>query len=83
VLPCSQFIAFENKSPTRVDVYVDLTCQYLSVVDLGAKVDAMDLGVEVSAIDLGVDVILKSVIKDDRDNLNSLWPLLFITCDQH
>jgi hypothetical protein len=83
MLPCSQFIAFENKSPTRVDVYVDLTWQYLSVVDLGAEVGAMDLGVEVGATDLGVNVILKSVIKEDRDNLNSLWSLLFITCDQH
>jgi transposase InsO family protein len=28
-------------------------------------------------------VILKKCNKDNRDNLNSLWPLLFITCDQH
>jgi hypothetical protein len=28
-------------------------------------------------------VILKSVIEEDRDNLNSLWSLLFITYDQH
>jgi hypothetical protein len=28
-------------------------------------------------------VILKSVIKVDRDKLISLWPLLFIACDQH
>jgi hypothetical protein len=21
--------------------------------------------------------------KENRDNLNSLWPLLFMTCDQH
>jgi hypothetical protein len=30
-----------------------------------------------------VFVILKSVIKVDRDKLISLWPLLFIACDQH
>jgi hypothetical protein len=26
-------------------------------------------------------VILKKCNKEIRDNLNSLWPLLFITCD--
>jgi hypothetical protein len=40
----------------RVDVYVDLTCQYLGAVDLDAEVGAMDLGAEVGAINLGAEV---------------------------
>jgi hypothetical protein len=36
-----------------------------------------------SSPDASLAVILKSIIKVDRDKPISLWPLLFIACDQH